>query len=60
MPYREMIPEPLAVRIPLAMELIGIRRSKLYELIKSGELRTVKVGRATLITMSSLRRLVDR
>ena len=51
--------EPLTVRIPAAMQLIGIRRSKLYELIKSGDLRTVKVGRATLITMSSLHRLVD-
>jgi excisionase family DNA binding protein len=60
MPYREPTPEPLAVRIPIAMHLIGIRRSKLYELIKSGELRTVKVGRATLITMSSLRRLVEQ
>ena len=60
MPYRELTPEPLAVRIPTAMQLIGIRRSKLYELIKSGELRTVKVGRATLITMSSLRRLVEQ
>ena len=60
MPYREPTPEPLAVRIPTAMQLIGIRRSKLYELIRSGELRTVKVGRATLITMSSLRQLVER
>lgn len=58
MPYREPTPKPLAVRIPFAMHLIGIRRSKLYELIKAGELRTVKLGRATLITMSSLRRLI--
>lgn len=50
--------EPLAVRISTAMQLIGVRRSTVYVLIKSGELRTVKLGRATLITMSSLRRLV--
>ena len=50
--------EPLAVRIPTAMQLIGVRRSTVYALIKAGELRTVKLGRATLITMSSLRRLV--
>lgn len=50
--------DPLAVRIPTAMQLIGVRRSTVYVLIKSGELRTVKLGRATLITMSSLRRLV--
>lgn len=52
--------EPLAVRIPAAMQLIGVRRSTVYALIKAGELRTVKLGRATLITMSSLRRLVER
>ena len=52
--------EPLAVRIPTAMQLIGVRRSTVYALIKAGELRTVKLGRATLITMSSLRRLVER
>ena len=52
--------EPLAVRIPTAMQLIGVRRSTVYGLIKAGELRTVKLGRATLITMSSLRRLIER
>lgn len=52
--------EPLAVRIPIAMQLIGVRRSTIYALIKAGELRTVKLGRATLITMISLRRLVER
>ncbi|SFP33367.1 helix-turn-helix domain-containing protein [Sphingomonas rubra] len=51
--------EPLAVRIPTAMQLIGVRRSTVYALIKAGELQTVKLGRATLITMSSLRRLVE-
>jgi len=52
--------EPLTVRIPVAIQLTGIGRSKLYELIKSGDVETVKVGTATLITMASLRRLVER
>jgi excisionase family DNA binding protein len=52
--------EPLAVRIPTAMQLIGVRRSTVYALIKAGKLRTVKLGRATLITMISLRLLVER
>lgn len=51
--------EPLAVRIPTAMQLIGVRRSTVYALIRAGELRTVKLGRVTLITMSSLRQLVE-
>jgi excisionase family DNA binding protein len=51
--------EPLTVRIPVAIRLTGIGRSKLYELIKTGELKTVKIGSSTLITMASLRRLVE-
>ena len=50
---------PLAVRVRDAAHMIGIGRTKVYDLIGSGELQTVKIGRATLITMSSLRRLVD-
>ena len=50
--------EPLTVRIPTAMKLTGIGRSKLYELIASGDIEIVKVGTATLVTMASLRRLV--
>lgn len=52
--------EPLTVRIPVAIQLTGIGRSKLYELIKSGDVQTVKIGTATLVTMASLRRLVER
>lgn len=52
--------EPLTVRIPVAVQLTGIGRSKIYELIKAGKLDTVKVGTSTLITVASLRRLVQR
>lgn len=52
--------EPLTVRIPDAIRLTGIRRSKLYELIASGDLEVVKVGQCTLIPMSSLRALIER
>ena len=50
--------EPLSVRIPIAMKLTGIGRTKLYELIASGDLEIIKIGSATLVTMNSLRRLV--
>lgn len=49
--------EPLTVRISTAVQLTGISRSRLYELIQSGELETVKVGRSTLIPYRSLREL---
>ncbi|MFA6123011.1 helix-turn-helix domain-containing protein [Sphingomonas sp.] len=49
--------EPLTVRIATAVQLTGISRSRLYELIQSGDLETVKVGRSTLIPFKSLRTL---
>ena len=52
--------EPIAVRIKEACRLTGIGRSKLYELIKAGEVETVKVGTATLVKVASLRRLTER
>ena len=52
--------EPLAVRIPDAVRMTGIGRSKLYELIASGDLDTIKVGRCTLVPMESLRALLGK
>lgn len=49
--------EPLTVRISMAVQLTGISRSRIYELIQSGELETIKVGRSTLIPYKSLRAL---
>ena len=49
--------EPLTVRISTAVQLTGISRSRLYELIQSGDLTTVKVGRSTLIPYKSLKAL---
>lgn len=52
--------EPITVRIPVAVKLTGIDRSKLYELIKSGDVETVKIGTATLVKVASLRRFTER
>lgn len=52
--------EPLAVRIPDAVRMTGIGRSKLYELIAAGDLDTIKIGRCTLVPMDSLRALLGR
>lgn len=43
-----------------AYKLTGIGRSTLYELIKAGELETVKVGRSTFIRYASLKRLFEK
>lgn len=52
--------EPITVRIPIAVAMTGISRSRLYELIKSGELEIAKDGATTLILVSSLRAAIER
>lgn len=52
--------EPICVKVNDAARMIGIGRTKLYELISSGELETIKIGKATRITTASLHRLVER
>lgn len=47
--------EPLTVRVATAVKITGLSRSRIYELIQSGDLETVKVGRSTLILFRSLR-----
>jgi excisionase family DNA binding protein len=46
--------KPLSVRIADACRMTGIGRSKLYELIKDGRIRTIKVGAITLIPVCAL------
>jgi excisionase family DNA binding protein len=52
--------EPICVRINDAARMIGVGRTKLYELISSGELETVKIGKATRVTTASLHAMVKR
>jgi excisionase family DNA binding protein len=52
--------EPLTVDIPEACRLTGLGRSKLYDLIGSGEIRSVTVGRRRLIPMAALRDWLER
>ncbi|SFG51600.1 DNA binding domain-containing protein, excisionase family [Novosphingobium sp. CF614] len=53
-------PEPICVRVNEAARMIGVGRTKLYELIAAGEVKTVKLGKATRVTTASLRDLVRR
>lgn len=43
--------------IPEAQRALGIGRSTAYRLIEDGKLETVKIGRRTLIRVSSIRAL---
>ncbi|NUQ17406.1 MAG: helix-turn-helix domain-containing protein [Sphingomonas sp.] len=49
------VAEPISVRVPEAVRLTGLSRSRLYELMKSGDIEFVKVGSSTLILVESLR-----
>lgn len=51
------LPHLLAVRIQVAATALGISRSTLYRLVRSGELQSVKVSvRAAAIPFDSLAR----
>jgi excisionase family DNA binding protein len=41
-------------RVPEAMRILSLRRSTIYELIRSGRLRSVREGRARLIPASAI------
>ncbi|GIF04698.1 helix-turn-helix domain-containing protein [Actinoplanes siamensis] len=46
-------------RIPEAMRMLSLSRSVIYELIRSGRLRTVKEGRTRLVPASAIIAYVD-
>lgn len=52
--------ERISVRIPMAIAMTGISRSRIYELIATGELQIAKDRRCTLILVESLRDVVAR
>ena len=49
------ISEPLLVTIAQAQKLLGVGKTKLHEMIGSGLLERRKLGRATRVTMRSVR-----
>ena len=51
--------EPISVKIPEAVRLSGISRSRIYELMRDGDIEFAKIGSSTLIIVESLRRFID-
>ena len=56
---QEDAPQRLLLRIPEVAETLGIGRTKIYELIATGELPTIRVGRAVRISVSTLQKWVE-
>jgi len=50
----------ICVRIDRAMRILGIGKTKLYELIATGDLETIHIGRRTLVLRTSIDNLVER
>jgi excisionase family DNA binding protein len=50
--------EPDAVAIPVVCRVLGISRTKLYELLGSGVLPSVKIGRRRLVRLGTARDLL--
>lgn len=51
---------PITVRIREACRMTGIGRSKFYELIASGEIAVIKVGKMTLIPVAGIEAFIAR
>jgi excisionase family DNA binding protein len=52
--------ERLNVSLAEACQLVGIGRTRLYEYINDGELRTVRIGKRRLVPMDAIHDFVAR
>lgn len=52
--------DTLTVTVDSAKKALGVGRTTIYELINSGKLDTVKIGRRRLVKAASIRSLVDQ
>jgi excisionase family DNA binding protein len=51
--------EPIAISVNNAARTLGIGRTSIYALLKDGRLDAIKIGRRTLLTTDSIRRLAQ-
>lgn len=52
--------EKLTISIIEAAKSLGVGRSTAYQLINTGDLKVIKIGKRTLVTVESIRALVDQ
>lgn len=51
--------EPVAISVNSAARTLGIGRTSIYALLKDGRLDAIKIGRRTLLTTASIRKLAQ-
>lgn len=51
--------KPLVISVNETAKALGVGRSSVYALIKSGGLDAIKIGTRTLITIASIARLTE-
>lgn len=56
---RDIPAHPISVRKPEMMTLLGIGATKADELIRTGAVRSVKLGKTRLISMESIKALIE-
>ncbi len=49
---------PLTLSVPVAAAMVGIGRSTLYELVRSGDVRCVRLGKRIVIPISVIEDLL--
>lgn len=52
--------QPRLVGIPKAGQLLGIGRTKTYDLISQGLLKTITIGTRRLVTLRSIDHLIEQ
>lgn len=57
---REVPQNALGYRPLELVELLGIGKTKVFEMLKSGELSSVKLGRTRIIPADAVKALLDR
>jgi excisionase family DNA binding protein len=54
----DKVTERLAVTVPQAAEMLGLGRTKVWQLVRRGRLRSLRVGKRVLVPVRELERFL--
>jgi excisionase family DNA binding protein len=57
---KKMVTEDKNLSISMGCEYLGIKKTKFYELLKAGAIKTFKIGSRRLVRLSELERFVNQ